>query len=87
MTPHKPDPTRAAELLLDGVAPERKDELRDLWAKDGPEFRLLDDDGPDGSFGLDAGAYRLVRFNHRVLRLSGSAPTLPLKATPLFTSS
>jgi hypothetical protein len=69
MATFEPDPTRAAEILLDAIAPERSEELRDLWTKYGPEFRLLDDSGSDGSFVLDAGAYRLVRFNHRVMRL------------------
>lgn len=60
---------RSVELLLDGVAPERAAELRGLWARYAPEFQHLDDDGPDGTYVLDAGLYRFVRFNHRVMRL------------------
>jgi hypothetical protein len=63
------DANHAAEILLDAIAPERKDELRNLWTRYGPEFKLLDDDGSEGRFILDAGCYRFVRFNHRVMRL------------------
>lgn len=58
----------AARNLFCGVAPERTAELEMLWKTYRPRFNLLLDDGPDGRFVMDAGAYRDVRFNHRSLR-------------------
>jgi hypothetical protein len=56
-------------FLLGAVAPERQAELAQLWNKYEPEFRLLEDDGPAKQFVMEAGLYRIVRFNHRVMRL------------------
>jgi len=60
---------KEVKFLLDSVAPERQVELDKLWKKYEPEFRLLEDDGPAGQFVMEAGLYRIVRFNHRVMRL------------------
>ena len=58
----------AVRNLFEGVAPERRVELCDLWNDYGPRFNILTDAGPDGLFVFDAGAYRDVRFNHRAMR-------------------
>lgn len=58
----------AARNLFEGVAPERRPELTELWTRYSLRFNLLTDAGPDGLFVLDAGAYRDVRFNHRAMR-------------------
>lgn len=59
----------AVLFVLDGIAPERKDDLVRAWDQYGPEFQLLDDNGPDGKFVLEGGLFKIVRFNHRVMRL------------------
>lgn len=58
----------AAKNLFLGVAPERETELAELWQRFNPRFNILPDDGPEGQFVMDAGAFRDVRFNHRALR-------------------
>ena len=58
----------AAQKLFMGCAPERKNELVELWKKLDPTFQILDDEHKDGRLILDAGAYRYIRFNHRVAR-------------------
>lgn len=58
----------AVKQLFIGVAPERSDELSKLWDEYQLRFNLLPEDGRDGKFVMDAGAYRDVRFNHRALR-------------------
>jgi hypothetical protein len=55
--------------LLVGVVPERTDELTEMWNTYGPQFEVLEDSGPDGTFVMDAGAYCRIRFNHRILRV------------------
>jgi hypothetical protein len=57
----------ARELFL-GVAPERRAELERLWKQYGPLFEFHTDNGPAGFFVLDAGQFRLIRFNHRAMR-------------------
>jgi len=56
------------EMLL-AVAPERTEELQHYWEQFSPQFKILDDDGPDGPVVLDAGGYVNIRFNHRIMRL------------------
>jgi hypothetical protein len=51
-----------------GVAPERADELEKMWVENDLRFNVLPDDGRDGRFVMDAGCYREIRFNHRVMR-------------------
>lgn len=51
-----------------GVAPEREEELKQFWDRYQLRFNLLADNSLDGSFIMDAGAYRDIRFNHRALR-------------------
>ena len=58
----------AARNLFEGAAPERLDELKSLWDKYHPRFNVLPDAGEEGDFIFDAGTYRDVRFNHRVMR-------------------
>src|SRR5262249_17699731 len=58
----------AARNLFEGIAPERRAELAALWAKYAPRFSILEDLTGDGPFILEAGAYRDVHFNHRVMR-------------------
>jgi hypothetical protein len=55
--------------LFVGVVPERADELNEMWNTYGPRFELLEDSGPDGTLVMEAGAYCLIRFNHRILRV------------------
>jgi hypothetical protein len=58
----------AARALFEGLVPERRAELEQLWADHAPRFNLLEDFSQHGSFVLDAGGYRDVRFNYRVMR-------------------
>lgn len=58
----------AAKNMFMGVAPERAAELEAMWAEYGLRFNVLPDDGREGKFVMDAGCYRDVRFNHRVMR-------------------
>ena len=58
----------AVRHLFLGVAPGRQSELFELWKKYNLRFNILTNAGPDGLFVLDAGAYRDVRFNSRVMR-------------------
>lgn len=58
----------AVKNMFLGAAPEREKELVQLWDQNQLRFNLLPDDGRDGQFVMDAGAYRDVRFNHRALR-------------------
>jgi hypothetical protein len=58
----------AVRLLFIGSAPERTSDLANMWQDLQPLFQLTEDNHPDGRIILDAGAYRYVRFNHRVLR-------------------
>jgi hypothetical protein len=51
-----------------GVAPERADELEKMWVENDLRFNVLPDDGRDGRFVMDAGCYREIRFNHRIMR-------------------
>src|ERR1700728_655723 len=60
--------TVVKDLFL-GVVPERSQELNEMWNTYQPQFEILADSGPDGTFVMDAGAYCLVRFNHRILRV------------------
>ncbi len=59
---------QAAHNLFLGCAPERKPDLEKLWEKYQPEFKLLDDTGPNNFFKLEAGLFRVVQFNHRAMR-------------------
>jgi hypothetical protein len=58
----------AARNVLRGGAPERDADLDDMWRELDPKFQLAPNlDGVQPII-MDAGAYRYVRFNHRVLR-------------------
>lgn len=58
----------AAKNLFLGCAPERKGDLEHLWQTYSPKFQLTADVHDGENIIMEAGAYRLVRFNHRVLR-------------------
>jgi hypothetical protein len=58
----------AAKTLFLGCAPEREDELNQLWSLLAPKFQMTGDIHDGDRIILDAGAYRYVRFNHRALR-------------------
>ena len=51
-----------------GIVPERKHDLDTLFNRYRPNFNILEDSGSGGNFVMDAGAYRLIRFNHRAMR-------------------
>lgn len=50
------------------AAPERKSELEALWLQLAPRFQLTPDTHEGERIILDAGAFRYVRYNHRVTR-------------------
>lgn len=58
----------AARALFDGCAPERRQDIDALWVSFRPIFQFAPDIHQGKRFILDAGAYRYIRFNHRVLR-------------------
>jgi len=59
--------TAVLNILL-GSAPERKSELASMWSLLDPRFQLTDDTHEGERFVIEAGMYRYVRFNHRVVR-------------------
>jgi hypothetical protein len=58
----------AVRNLFMGSAPERKDDLAAIWQELEPIFQITPDFHEGDRIIMDAGAYRYVRFNHRVLR-------------------
>lgn len=56
----------AAKALFVGLAPEKSDELQQLWDDYQLQFCLFAD---GGGLLLEGGAYRYVHFNHRALRV------------------
>ncbi|RAZ89056.1 hypothetical protein DPM33_18945 [Mesorhizobium hawassense] len=62
------DVQQAARNVLMGCAPERKTALDDMWQELNPKFQLAPDLHQGERIIMDAGAYRYVRFNHRVMR-------------------
>lgn len=59
---------QAVRKLFIGSVPERADELSSLWNDLDLVFQLLPDDDEDGRLIMDAGSYRYIRFNHRIVR-------------------
>lgn len=59
---------QAIRKLFIGSVPERADELSSLWEDLDLVFQLLSDDHEDGRLIMDAGSYRYIRFNHRIVR-------------------
>lgn len=49
--------------------PERQSELDKFWSEFNMTFQNHSDNHKDGKFIFDAGMYRFIRFNHRVLRI------------------
>ena len=62
------DTQYAARSLFKGAIPERQDELTTLWNKYSPEFTIKPDSGDDGKLVMQAGMYKHIWFNHRVMR-------------------
>jgi hypothetical protein len=58
----------AARNVLMGAAPERNADLDNMWRELDPRFQLAPDFHEGDRVIMDAGAYRYVRFNHRVMR-------------------
>lgn len=58
----------AARNALMGAAPERSADLDDMWRDLDPRFQVAPDVHEGERVIMDAGAYRYVRFNHRVMR-------------------
>lgn len=59
---------QAIRALFLGSVPERAEELSSLWGQLAPVFQFLPDVHQDEQIVMDAGLYRYVRFNHRVVR-------------------
>ncbi|WP_057460735.1 phage exclusion protein Lit family protein [Pseudovibrio sp. POLY-S9] len=59
---------QAIRDLFIGSIPERGEELTSLWNELDPVFQLVPDIHEDERVIMDAGAFRFVRFNHRVVR-------------------
>jgi hypothetical protein len=57
-----------ARLLFEGLVPELTTDLAEMWEKYSPTFSVLAENGDDGPLVMQAGAYRYVEFNHRMLR-------------------
>ncbi|WOA52332.1 phage exclusion protein Lit family protein [Dickeya solani] len=55
--------------MFSGSIPERKKEIDDFWSYFDMNFQIHEDDHPDGKYIFDAGMYKFIRFNHRVLRI------------------
>jgi len=62
------DVQTAIRSLFLGWAPERAEELEVLWQELSPKFQLTQNVHEGGHIVMEAGMYRYVRFNHRVLR-------------------
>ncbi len=58
----------AVRGLFIGSAPERESELVEMWKELDLKFQLTPDIHQGDRVIMDAGAYRYIRFNHRVLR-------------------
>ena len=58
----------AARNVLLGSAPEREAELTKLWEELEPRFQLTADTHEGERLVMEAGMYRYVRFNHRIVR-------------------
>ncbi|WP_186130416.1 phage exclusion protein Lit family protein [Burkholderia gladioli] len=58
----------AVRNVLLGSAPERESELASLWSLLEPRFQLTADTYDGARLVMEAGMYRFVRFNHRVVR-------------------
>ena len=58
----------AIRNLFVGCVPERKTELENYWNNLSPVFQIVPDVHENERLILEAGAYRYVRFNRRVVR-------------------
>lgn len=55
--------------MFSASIPERQSELNEFWSKFNMSFQNHSDNHNDGKFIFDAGMYKFIRFNHRVLRI------------------
>lgn len=55
--------------MLSGSIPERKKEIDEFWSHFDMNFQIHGDNHSDGKYIFDAGIYKFIRFNHRVLRI------------------
>jgi len=74
----------AIKNLFIGCVPERKIELENLWAQYQTQFNLLDDIHDGERLIIDAGQYRHIRFNHRILRATWIAAYIAWEAYVLI---
>jgi hypothetical protein len=61
--------TEHLRALFVGVAPERAHELEEFWGRFGPVVQIVPDDDRGEAPVMEAGMYRYLRFNHRILRM------------------
>ncbi len=61
--------TEHLRALFVGVAPERTPELEEFWERFGPVVQIVPDDDQGEAPVMEAGMYRYLRFNHRILRM------------------
>ncbi|XOY31283.1 phage exclusion protein Lit family protein [Proteus cibi] len=59
----------AIRNMFSGSIPERKKEIDDFWSKYSMNFQIHSDNHTDGKYIFDAGMFKFIRFNHRVLRI------------------
>jgi hypothetical protein len=62
------DIQNAVRTLFLGSIPERESDLDQMWLELEPIFKLTPDTHQGDRVIMDAGLYRYIRFNHRVLR-------------------
>jgi hypothetical protein len=61
--------TEHLRALFLGVVPERSQELASYWEQYGPVVKVVADDEQGDAPVMEAGAYRYLHFNHRMLRV------------------
>lgn len=55
--------------MFSGSIPERENEINDFWSHYNMNFQIHQDNHKDGKYIFDAGMFKFIRFNHRVLRV------------------
>jgi len=61
--------TEHLRALFVGVTPERTQELEEFWGRFSPVVQIVPDDDQGEVPVMEAGMYRYLRFNHRILRM------------------
>lgn len=59
----------AIHKMFSGSIPERENEINELWSNFQINFQIHADKNSEGKYIFDAGLFRFIRFNHRVLRV------------------